>query len=849
QNEERGGLRMGEVEMETLAAGGGEIAKFDLTLEMREDEQGFAGSLSYRAGLWDGATMERMAAHFRALLDAVLTDPERPVGDVAFLPSAERARVLEEWNATERPYPAGSRVHDLFAAQAARTPDAVAVVHGEERLTYAELERRSARLANALRRRGVGPESRVGVCMRRTPELLVALLAVLRAGGAYVPLDPAYPRERLGYMVEDAGIDLILTEPGLAERLPDSTTGLLFPDAAVGEPDLIPESGVLPENLSHVIFTSGSTGRPKGVMIRHSSTVVLLHWLRENVTDEERSSVLFSTSINFDVSVAEIFGTLCWGGKLVLVENALELARVEEPVVYASMVPSAAAELLRSGDIPASVRTLNLGGEALPHPLAQGLYAAGVERVGNLYGPTEDTTYSTCSVVERGGAQVCVGRPVANTRAYVLDARLRPVPTGVVGELYLAGGGLARGYASRPELTAERFLPDPFGPAGTRMYRVMDRVRWTAGGELEYFGRTDFQVKVRGFRIELGEIETALESHPGVHRAVAVVREDAPGDRRIVAYVVPAGEAVPAVELRAHLAGRVPEYMLPAAFVVLEELPLTGSGKTDRRALPAPEWVSGETYLAPRDALEARLAALWEELLDASPIGVRDDFFALGGHSLLAVRLLARVEQLTGTQLPVAALFAAPTVEGMAAALRGGEAREGSSTRVPIRTEGAARPLFFVHAAGGNVLGYAELARHLGPGQPFHAFRSWGLEAGEVPHGTVEEMAAEYLAELRAVQPEGPYRLGGWSMGGVVAFEMARQAEAAGDAVELLVLVDPSATGEGEERPLSDADDPALLASFALHLGLDPERIDLSAEELLRSGPGERPRLAWEAAR
>ncbi len=381
------------------------------------------------------------------------------------------------------------------------------------------------------------------------------------------------------------------------------------------------------------------------------------------------------------------------------------------------------------------------------------------------------------------------------------------------------------------------------------MYRVMDRVRWTAEGELEYFGRTDFQVKVRGFRIELGEIETALESHPGVHRAVAVVREDAPGDRRIVAYVVPAGDPAPAVELRAHLAGRVPEYMLPAAFVALEELPLTGSGKTDRRALPAPEWAPGETYLAPRDALEARLAALWEELLDASPVGVRDDFFALGGHSLLAVRLLARVEQLTGTQLPVAALFAAPTVEGMAAALRGGEARGGSSTRVPIRTEGDARPLFFVHAAGGNVLGYAELARHLGPGQPFHAFRSRGLEAGEVPHGTVEEMAAEYLAELRAVQPEGPYRLGGWSMGGVVAFEMARQAEAAGDAVELLVLADPSATGEGEERPLSDADDPALLASFARHLGLDPERIALSAEELLRSGPGERPRLAWEAAR
>ncbi len=460
-----GGLGLGGLEVEPLEQeGGAEAAKFDLTLALTDDGDALRGGLAYRAELWERATAERMLEHFAALLDAVLADPERPVGDVAFLPSAERARVLEEWNATERPYPAGLRVHDLFSAQARRTPDAVAVVHGEERLTYAELERRSARLTNALRRRGVGPESRVGVCMRRTPELLVALLAVLRGGGAYVPLDPAYPRERLGYMVEDAGIDLVLTEPGLTGRLPDATAGLLFPDAASGEPDVVPESGVLPENLSHVIFTSGSTGRPKGVMIRHSSTVVLLHWLRENVSDEERSSVLFSTSINFDVSVAEIFGTLCWGGKLVLVENALELARVAEPVVHASMVPSAAAELLRSGGIPASVRTLNLGGEALPSALAQGLYGLGTS-----------TGWGTCTARRRtpptpptrswsGAGSRCTSGGRWRTRGrtcWTVD--FRPVPVGVVGELYLAGGGLARGYASRPELTAERFLPDPFG--------------------------------------------------------------------------------------------------------------------------------------------------------------------------------------------------------------------------------------------------------------------------------------------------------------------------------------------------------------------------------------------------
>ncbi len=425
-----------------------------------------------------------------------------------------------------------------------------------------------------------------------------------------------------------------------------------------------------PENLSHVIFTSGSTGRPKGVMIRHASTVVLVHWLRESVSDEERSSVLFSTSINFDVSVAEIFGTLCWGGKLVMVENALELAKVEEPVVYASMVPTAAAELLRMGAIPASVRTLNLGGEPLPSDLAQALYELGtVEKVGNLYGPTEDTTYSTYSVVERGGAQVLVGRPVADTRALVLDRELEAVPVGVVGELYLAGAGLARGYAGRPELTAERFVPDPHGPAGSRMYRVLDRVRWRADGELEYFGRTDFQVKVRGFRIELGEIETVLRGAPGVREAVAIVREDEPGERRLVAYLTAAeGAEVPSfADLRAGLREHLPEYMVPSAFVVLERLPLTPNGKVDRRALPAPEQAEGAgEYVAPRGPAEELLAQIYAEVLKLERVGVHDDFFDLGGHSLLATRVVSRIREVFGVELPLRTLFEAPSVAELA---------------------------------------------------------------------------------------------------------------------------------------------------------------------------------------
>ncbi|HEU4883746.1 MAG TPA: amino acid adenylation domain-containing protein, partial [Longimicrobium sp.] len=591
------------------------------------------------------------------------------------LPEAEHRFVVEELDATDRPCPAGPCVHELFHAQAARTPDAVALVWQGERMTYAELERRANRIAHALRRRGAGPEVRVGICLPRTLDLVPAMLGVLGAGAAYVPLDPAYPRERLDYMLEDAAVSLVITESSLADRLPEGAATLLLDrerDALASEPDTAFASGVVPENLSHVIFTSGSTGRPKGVMIRHSSVVVLLHWLRETITDAERASVLFSTSINFDVSVAEIFGTLSWGGKLVLVENALELATLDEPVVHVSMVPSAAAELLLSGGIPASVRTMNLGGEALPNALAQGLYALPtVEKVGNLYGPTEDTTYSTYSLVERGAERVLVGSPVANTQAYVLDAHLQPVPVGAEGELYLAGDGLSRGYANHPGMTAERYLPCPFGAPGGRMYRVMDRARLRPGGELEYLGRTDYQVKIRGFRIELGEIEARLGEHPEVRAAVVLAREDVPGDTRLVAYV--AGDETVSVDgLRAHLAERLPAYMVPAAYVRLDALPLTPNGKVDRKALPAPE---GEAfgiraYEAPVGPVEEAVAAIWAEVVGAERVGRGDDFFELGGHSLLAVRVVSRLRQALGVETSARDFFDRPVLADFAAGLR-----------------------------------------------------------------------------------------------------------------------------------------------------------------------------------
>ena len=694
----------------------GPAAGVDLHWALDEQPEMIGGTLEYDARQFAPETAARYVRLYVALLEEIAANPAAPL-DALCRPTAEERRTLEAWNATDRGYPRGACVHDLFAAQASKSPDAPALVFRGEALTYAELDRRSNRLANHLRKMGVGVETRVGVSLERAPELIVALLAVLKAGGAYVPLDPNYPRERLGYMTEDAGVRLVLTTSHLADRLPEGLEAIRLDAlraAIEAESDEAPRVDVDPENLSHVIFTSGSTGRPKGVMIRHASTVVLLHWLRENVSDDERAAVLGSTSINFDVSIAEIFGTLAWGGKLVLVENALDLPNVaDQEIRYASMVPTAAAELLRSNGIPASVRTLNLGGEALPNDLAQALYALGsVERVGNLYGPTEDTTYSTYSVVARGADRVFVGRPVANTRIHVLDDGLLPVPIGVVGELYISGDGLSRGYAGRPDLTAERFVPNPFGPPGSRMYRVMDRVRWTDDGELEYFGRTDFQVKVRGFRIELGEIETVLRSHPSIQEAVAVVREDVPGDRQLAAYLVAAdGDEVPlSAEMRAFVKERLPEHMVPSAFVALDALPLTPNGKVDRKALPKPgaRAVQSAEYVAPRTRLEERMAEIWAEVLGVERVGAHDDFFDLGGHSLRATRVVSHVGRAFGAEVTLRALFEASTLEAFAAHV---ERAAASSTSAPeMVTKSRAEAVL----AGVDELSEDELDRLLG---------------------------------------------------------------------------------------------------------------------------------------
>ena len=655
----------------------GGAAIVDLTLYTGERVGGaLEASLEYATDLFEAATVGRMAAHLVQLMGAVAAAPDLAVAELPLLLPAERTQVLEAWNATGRPYPERC-LHDLFAEQAARTPDAAAIRFEGAATTYAELERGANRLAHHLRALGVGPEARVGLCMERTPDMVAAMLGILRAGGAYVPLDPAYPAERLAYMLEDAGAMVVVAQAHLAERLPAGVPRVL-PDAEAeriaARPDTAPEEGAGPGNLAYVLYTSGSTGRPKGVQVEHRSASHIVHFLRDVVRPEDRAAVLGSTSISFDVSVGEIFGTICWGGTLVLVENALELPRVaREGVRLVVTVPSAAAELLRSGDVPESVRAFNLAGEALSAMLARDLYARPrTERVLNLYGPTEDTVYSTWSEVERGAERVGIGRPVANSRAYVLDPAGSPAPVGVPGELCLGGAGTARGYHGRPELTATQFVPDPFAPeAGARMYRTGDRARWLAGGELEYLGRIDQQVKVRGFRVEPGEVEAALCAHPAVRDAAVAARPDAGGGMRLVAYHLPAdGEAPPApAELRAWLRERLPEHMVPAAFVALDAFPLTPSGKTDRRALPEPEAEAAAHAepVAPSTPVEEILAGIWAQVLGTERVGVHDDFFALGGHSLLGAQVVSRIRVAFEVELPLRALFEAPSVAGLAA--------------------------------------------------------------------------------------------------------------------------------------------------------------------------------------
>lgn len=743
---------------------------------------------------------KKIISNFTTLLLGIAEDSEREIAKLALLTPEEREQLLVEWNDNRTNYPKDHCIHELFQIQAARTPDSEALIFGEERITYKDLNSRANRLAHYLQSRGVCPETLVGICTPRSIEMIVGVLGILKAGGAYVPLDPNYPKERIELMLEDSKAPIVLTTEKTAAELnaPHAEIVCLDRDRRkIAEQSAEnPLSPVTPKNLAYVIYTSGSTGKPKGVAIEHRSAVAFLYWALSVFTPEQLRGVLASTSVCFDLSVYEMFAPIACGGKIVLVENVLHLpeAPAANEVTLINTVPSAITELLRIKGVPASVKTVNLAGEPLKTALVEQIYALGsVEKVFDLYGPTEDTTYSTYTL--RGLGAATIGRPISNTQAYILDKFMEPVPIGTPGELYLGGDGLARGYLNRPELTSERFVKNPFDNApSARLYRTGDLVRFLSSGEIEYLGRIDNQVKIRGFRIELGEIETLLLAHETVREVVVMAREDQPGDKRLAAYIVAnRPQSFAPNELRAYLKQKLPDYMIPSAFIELDEMPLTPNGKVDRKALPVPATNISDLdrkFVVHRDSLEQQLTEIWEKILNVQPVGVCDDFFELGGHSLQAVRMFAEIEKTFNKNIPLATLFEAGTIEKLAEILRQDGWAAPESSLVPIQPNGA-KPIFFcLHAKGGNVLFYRDLARHLGEDQPFYGIQARRLGGRQVGHHDIREMAEFYIKEIQTIQPEGPYFLGGSSFGGLAAFEMARQFEALGQKVALVALLD-----------------------------------------------------------
>src|SRR5580704_10387154 len=662
---------------------------FDMSWFAWETDEGLLLRVEYDTDLFDDATIMRALGHYEKVLEGIAAHPDSRISELSLLGDEERRTILVEFNRTAVAFPKTDLLHDFVARQAKRTPDAPAVVFGNRRLTYRELNDRANQVAHYLIEQGAGPEVLVGIYFDRAADMLIAILGVLKSGSAYVPLDPNYPADRVRHILEDANAPIVLTQKSLADDLP-SFGGLrvcLDGDWTTisKESSEEPVTEASPDNLAYVLFTSGSTGRPKGVAIEHKSVATFVHWANSVFTPQELAGVLLSTSICFDLSVFEIFVTWSAGGKIIVAENALYLPTLaaKNEVTLINTVPSAMAELVRMDAVPDSVKVVNLAGEALPEALVEQIYAnTAVIKVFNLYGPTEDTTYSTFTLVPRGTA-VTVGRPIANSQAYILDTRLNPVPIGVPGELYLAGEGLARGYFGRPDLTKERFISNPFSPElGSRMYRTGDLTRFLPDGNIEYLGRIDHQVKLRGFRIELGEIETVLDAHPRVRRSLVMVREDEPGNKQLVAYVVADDDSHEAgaeatdnssttafvAVLRRWVAEKLPEFMVPSAFVLSEAMPLSPNGKIDRRALPAPEQArdTAAAYVAPRTPLEETLAQIWRDVLRLDKVGVQDNFFALGGHSLLATQVVSRVRQAAGVELPLRHMFEWQTIAELA---------------------------------------------------------------------------------------------------------------------------------------------------------------------------------------
>ncbi len=807
--QELSGLNLTPIEMNTGTS------RFDLEVLVRENTDGLGVLAEYSTDLFDEPTIERFIDRFEVLLRGILKAPDESISVLPVLTAAERYKIVDEFNDTTKDFPTDKCVHQLFEAQTKRTPDAIAVVYQDQHLTYRELNQKANSLARRLQEFNIGPDSLVGLCVERSVEMVSGIFGILKTGAAYVPLDPSYPVDRLKLMLDDSGASVIVSHQNLAKELDPKRFKIVYMDdsSIVSDSDAFedPRRDVGMGNLAYINYTSGSTGVPKGVAIQHSSLNNYTQHLLEVLGTDRPLQFANVSTIAADLGNSCIYPALASGGTVHVISYDVltnpELFReyaIKHSIDVLKIVPSHLSALLgeTNDGLELPIRCLIVGGEALSWDLVKRILNK--ERkcvVINEYGPTESTVGSAVAYIDKIEseylASASIGKPAANTTTYILNESLQVVPIGVHGEIYIGGSGLARGYLNRPDLTAERFISDPFSKEkGGRLYRTGDLARYLPNGEMEYLGRIDDQVKIRGFRIELGEIESVISQFADVREAVVTTREEQKGDKRLVAYVVSRSDSkIEPAELRNYLRVKLPDYMVPSAFVQLEKLPLTPNGKVDRKKLPAPEkdTLSGrEGYAEPSTETEKSLAGIWSELLGVSNIGIHDNFFELGGHSLLAIRMFSAVEETFRKSVPLATLFEAGTIEKLANILDREDWEEPEVSLVPIQPNGSKIPFYCVHAVGGNVMFYSDLAKYLHKDQPLYGLQARRLAGRQVGHSTIEEMAAFYIKEIIEHQPDGPYCVGGSSFGGLVAYEMARQLSQQGKEVGILALFDTS---------------------------------------------------------
>ena len=835
--------------------------QFDLSFDVSElrgaagEPAGLTGEVCFASDLFDLETVQALADRFVALMAAWSADPSLPVTETEAVSARERAVILDEWN--KPAVPATGTLCEVLEARVASSPNSVAVVSGDQRLTFDELGTQVDRWTRQLAAIGVGAERCVVVMLPRSVDAVVGLFAAIAAGGIYVPVDVETPIERLRFVCEDVDAAAVLTVAALADRVPDGVPVVLMDDVAqLDSSPLTHTPVVVTSQAAYMIYTSGSTGQPKGVVVSHGSAVNLLNAYAAGPfprPDHDRRRVALTASFTFDASIEDLLMMLA-GDELHVIDTATRAdasALVEyldnQRIDVVNMTPSYARHVLAAGLLDPTRHHpayLNIGGERISSDLWHELATAEDVRAYNSYGPTEatvDTLYATIS-----GQTPLVGRPLTNVRVYVLDDTLRLVPPGVPGELCIAGNGLARGYWQRPALTADRFVPDPYGQPGTRMYRTGDLVRWHHNGQLEYLARTDNQVKVRGFRIELGEIETALAEVPGVAHAVVSTHRDSHGDTILVGYLVPdAGQNLDTTKARDWLSGRLPGYMVPSAILTIDTLPLTTSGKLDRTALPTPDFTALTTSRRPRTPTEQTLATLFAETLGLPEIGIDDDFFDLGGHSLMAARLASRIRAALNTEISIKDVLGAPTVADLAALVDAGGGEAALKTVLALRASGDGYPLFCVHPGTGIGWSYGNLLRHVPASHPVYALQATGAGPDGTLPTTVEQMAHDYVHRIREIQPEGPYHLLGWSFGGMVVHAMAAVLAEQRQPVALLAALDAAVEWPDSEHPANEADaeHEALVAALA-DLGVDVSAIDGLVDtarfgDLLRAAQGD----------